>query len=69
MKHCSSCQNCKANPQLLKEGIIRYTCFEFGYLISHPWFGGWDCIRYKKNKIWKNNNFSKDWISNKIKYK
>lgn len=69
MKHCSSCQNCKANPQLLKEGIIRYTCLEFGYLISHPWFGGWDCIRYKKNKNWKNNNFSKDWISNKIKYK
>lgn len=69
MKHCSSCQNCKANPQLLKEGIIRYSCLEFGYLISHPWFGGWDCIRYRKNKTWKNNNFSKDWISNKIKYK
>lgn len=69
MKHCSSCQSCKANPQLLKEGIIRYSCLEFGYLISHPWFGGWDCIRYRKNKTWKNNNFSKDWISNKIKYK
>lgn len=69
MKHCSSCENCKANPQLLKEGIIRYTCLEFGYLISHPWFGGWDCIKYRENKTWKNNNFSKNWISNKIKYK
>lgn len=69
MKHCSSCQNCKPNSQLLKEGFVRYTCLEFGYLITHPWFGGWDCIRYKKNKIWKNNNFSKDWIGNKIKYK
>lgn len=69
MKHCSSCKNCKTNPQLLKEGIIRYSCLEFGYLISHPWFGGWGCIRYRKNKTWKNNNFSKNWISNKIKYK
>lgn len=69
MKNCSSCQNCKTNPHLLKEGIIRYTCLEFGYLISHPWFGGWDCIRYRKNKTWKNNNFFKNWVGNKIKYK
>lgn len=69
MKHCSSCQNCKANPQLLKEGIIRYSCLEFGYLISHPWFGGWDCIRYKKNKTWKKKSFSKNWINSKINYK
>lgn len=54
MKHCSSCQNCTTDTKLLKEGIVRYVCSEFGYLISHPFFGGWDCIRYKKKKSWRN---------------
>lgn len=50
MKHCSSCEHCIMDMKALMLGVYVSKCHVFGHNILHPFFNGFRCKKYKKER-------------------
>lgn len=53
MKHCSNCRNCVIDAKALTMGIYIHKCRLGGHSILHPFWSGFKCSRWKKERVMK----------------
>ena len=51
MKHCFNCTHCVIDIKAANCGVIIDKCLKKGHFILHPFFRGFRCEEYRRNKI------------------
>lgn len=50
MRHCKSCRNCVIDTKALMMGVYVLKCRLGGHHILHPFWSGFRCSRYGREK-------------------